>query len=59
MDDVLKYKTYSWEMSQQDSPVLDVNPEDISEIIIDDSDDLNKTIEELQALIVEPTPSRK
>ena len=59
MDDVLKYEPYSQEMSQQDSPILDVNPEDISEIVIDDSDDLNKTIEELQAPIVEPTPSKK
>ena len=59
MDDVLKYEPYSQEMSRQESPVLDVNPEDISEIVIDDSDDLNKTIEELQAPVVEPTPSKK
>ena len=59
MDDVLKYEPYSWEMSQQDSPEPDVNPEDISEIIIDDSDDLDKTIEALQAPIVEPAPSKK
>ena len=46
-------------MSQQDSPIPDVNPEDITEIVIDDSDDLNKTIEELQAPVVEPAPSKK
>ena len=59
MDDIIKYKTYSWETSQQDSPIPDVNPEDITEIIIDDSDDLNKTIEELQAPVAEPAPSKK
>ena len=59
MDDVLKYKPYSRETSQQDSPVPDVNPEDITEIVIDDSDDLDKTTEELQAPIVEPAPSKK
>ena len=59
MDDILKYESYSREMSQQDSPVPDVNPEDIAEIIIDDNDDLDKTIEELQASVVEPAPSKK
>ena len=59
MDDVLKYEPYSQEVSQQDSPIPDVNPEDIAEIIIDDSDDLDKTIEELQAPVVEPAPSKK
>ena len=59
MDDIIKYETYSWETSQQDSPIPDVNPEDITEIIIDDSDDLDKTIEELQAPIAEPAPSKK
>ena len=59
MENVLKYEPYRWETSQQDSPVIDVNPEDIAEIVIDDSDDLNKTIEEPQAPIVEPTPSKK
>ena len=44
VDDVIKYKPYSWETSQQLSPIPDVNPEDIAEIIIDDSNDLNKTI---------------
>ena len=62
MDEVLKYEPSSQETSQQDSPVLDVNPEDITEIIIDDSDDLDKTIEEPQAAttpVVEPTPHKK
>ena len=47
MDDVIKYEPYSRETSQQLSPIPDVNPEDIAEIIIDDSDDLDKTIKEL------------
>ena len=59
VDDVVKYETYSREMSQQDSPIPDVNPEDISEIIIDDSDDLDKTIEDLQPPVAEPTPNKK
>ena len=59
MDGVLKYKHYSRETSQQDSPIPDVNPEDIAEVIIDDNDDLNKMIEELQAPIVEPACSKK
>ena len=59
MDDVVKYETYSWETSQQDSPIPDVNPEDIQETIIDDSDDLDKTIEDLQPPVAEPTPSKK
>ena len=49
-------------MSQSDSPVLDVNPEDIAEIIIDDSDDLDQTIEEPQAIptpVMEPNPCKK
>ena len=59
MDDIIKYKTYSWETSQQDSPIPDVNPEDITEIVIDDSDDLDKTIEDLPPPVVEPAPSKK
>ena len=42
--------------------MLDVNPEDMGEIIIDDGDDLDRTIEEPQAIstpVVEPTPRRK
>ena len=59
VDYVIKYETYSRETSQQLSPIPDVNPDDISEIIIDDSDDLDKTIEELQPPMTEPTPSKK
>ena len=59
VDDVVKYETYSQEMSQQDSPIPDVNPDDISEIIIDDSDDLDKMIEDLQPPVAEPAPSKK
>ena len=59
VDDVIKYEPYSRETSQQLSPIPDVNPEDIAEIIIDDSDDLDKTIEELQSPVTEPTPSKK
>ena len=56
VDDVIKYEPYSWETSQQYSPITDVNPEDIAEIIVDD---LNKTIKELQSPVTEPTPSKK
>ena len=59
VDDVIKYEPYSRETSQQYYPITDVNPEDIMEIIIDDSDDLDKTIEELQSPVTEPTPSKK
>ena len=59
VDDVIKYEPYSRETSQQYSPITDVNPEDIAEIIIDESDDLDKTIEELQSPVTEPTPSKK
>ena len=47
VDDVVKYETFSRETSQQDSPIPDVSPEDITEIIINDDDDLDKTIENL------------
>ena len=59
VDDVIKYETYSREATQQLSPLPDVNLDDISEIIIDDSDDLDKTIEELQPPMTEPTPGKK
>ena len=62
MEEVLKYEASSREMSQQDSPMLDINPEDITEIVIDDSDDLDKTIEQPQAAttpVMEPTPRKK
>ena len=62
MEEVLKYESFSQGMSQHDSPVPDVNPEDIAEIIIDDSDDFNQTIEEPQVAtspVREPTPPKK
>ena len=62
MEEVLKYEPSSRGTSQHDSPVLNVNPEDIAEIVIDDSDDLDQTIEEPQATttpVVEPTPHKK
>ena len=61
-EEVPKYEPSSRGTSQRDSPVLDVNPEDIAEIIIDDSDDLDQTIEEPQAVptpVLEPTPHKK
>ena len=61
-EEVPTYEPSSHGTSQCDSPVLDVNPEDITEIIIDDSDDLNQTIEEPQAIstpVMEPTPRKK
>ena len=60
MNDMVKCETFSCEMSQPDSSTPDVTPGDISEIIInDDDDDLNKTIEELQTPVAEPTPRKK
>ena len=62
MEEVLKYEPSSRGMSQHDSPVPDVNPEDIAEIVIDDSDDLDQTIEEPQAAtspVREQTPHKK
>ena len=50
------------EMSHHDSPLFDVNPEDVAEVIVDDDDDLNLTTEEPQAIstpVMEPTPHRK
>ena len=62
MEEVLKYEPSSQGMSQHDSPVPNVNPEDIAEIVIDDSDDLDQTIEEPQVAaspVREPTPRKK
>ena len=60
VDDMVKCETFSHKMSQPDSPTPDVTPGDISEIIIDDDDDdLDKTIEELQTPVAEPTPRKK
>ena len=62
MEEVLKYESSSQGTSQHDSTVPDVNPEDIAEIVIDDSDDLDQTIEEPQVAaspVREPTPHKK
>ena len=62
MEEVLKYEPSSRGASQHDSPMPDVKPEDIAEIVIDDSDDLDQTIEEPQAAtspVREPTPCKK
>ena len=62
VEEVLKYEPSSRGMSQHDSSVPDVNPEDIAEIVIDDSDDLDQTIEEPQAAaspVRETTPRKK
>ena len=62
MEEVLKYESSSRGMSQHDSLLPNVNPEDIAEIVIDDSDDLNQTIEEPPAAaspVREPTPLKK
>ena len=60
--EVSKCELPSHKISLRDSPVFDVNPEDIAEVIVDDDDDLDLTIEEPQAIstpVVEPTPHRK
>ena len=58
--EVSKCEPPNHETSQCDSPVFDVNPK--AEVIVNDDDDLNLTIEEPQAIftpVVEPTPCRK
>ena len=60
MDDIVKAETFSHETSQPGSPIPDVTPGDVSEIIInDDDDDLDKTIEDLQTPVAELTPRKK
>ena len=62
MEEVLKYEPSSRGTSQHDSPVPNEDPEDIAEIVIDDSDDLDQTIEEPHAAtspVREPTPRKK
>ena len=61
-EEVSKCEPPNHEMSQCDSPVFDVNPKDVAEVIVDDGDDLDLTIKEPQAVstpVVEPTPHRK
>ena len=59
LDDIVKCETFSREMSPQDSPIPGVTTGDISEIVIDDDDDPDKTIEDLQPPVAEPTPRKK
>ena len=61
-EEVSKCEPPNHRTSQRDSPVFDVNPEDIAEVIVNDDDDLDLTIEEPQAIstpVMEPTPCRK
>ena len=61
-EEVPKCKPPSHKTSQRDSPVFDVNPEDIAEVIVDDDDNLDLTIKEPQAIstpVVDPNPHRK
>ena len=61
-EEVPKCEPSSHETSQHDSPMFDVNPEHIAEIIVNDGDDLDLTIEEPQAIstpVAEPPPCRK
>ena len=60
--EVSKCKPANQEMSQHDSPVFNVNPEDVPEVIVDDDDDLNLMLDEPQAVsmpVMEPAPHRK
>ena len=59
LDDIVKCETFSHEMSPQDSPIPGVTTGDISEIVIDDDDDPDKTIEDLQPPVAEPTHRKK
>ena len=61
-EEVSKCKPPNQEMSQRDSPVFDVNPEDVAEVIVPDDDDLDLTLDEPQAIstpVMEPAPRRK
>ena len=61
-EEVSKCEPPNHKTTQRDSPMFDVNPEDVAEVIVDDDDDLDLTIEKPQAIstpVVEPTPHRK
>ena len=61
-EEVPKCEPSNHKTSQHDSPVFNVNPKDVAEVIVDDDDDLDLTIEEPQAIstpVVEPAPRRK
>ena len=59
LDDIVKCETFSRETSPQDSLIPDVTLRDISDIVIDDNDDPNKTIEVVQPPVAEPTHCKK
>ena len=61
-EEVSKCKPPNQETSQHDSPMFNVNPEDVAEVIVDDDDDLHLTLNEPQAIstpVMEPAPHRK
>ena len=60
--EVSKHEPPNQGMSQRDSPVFEVNPEEVAEVIVSDDDDLDLTLEEPQAISMpanEPAPHRK
>ena len=60
--EVSKCEPPNQEMSQRDSPVFKVNPEDAVEVIVTDDNDLDLTLEEPQVIsmpVIEPAPHRK
>ena len=60
--EVSKCEPPNQEMSQCNSPMFDVNPEDAVEVIVTDDEDLDLTLKEPQAIsmaVIEPAPRRK
>ena len=60
--EVSKHEPPDQRMSQHDSPMFEVNPEEVEEVIVSDDDDLDLTLEEPQAVSTpanEPAPHRK
>ena len=60
--EVSKHEPPNQGMSQHDSPVFEVNPEDVAEVIVSNDNDLDLTLEEPQAISTpanEPAPCRK
>ena len=60
--EVSKCKPPDQGVSQCNSPMFEVNPEEVAEVIVSDDDDLDLTLEEPQAVSTpanEPTPHRK
>ena len=61
-EEVSKCEPPNHETSQCDSPMFYVNPKDVAEVIDDDDDDLDLTLDKPQAIstpVMEPTPRRK